>query len=32
VNKEWVGDVKGKGADGDALLNDARALIKKYGG
>jgi len=32
VNKEWVGDVNGKGANGDALLNDARALIKKYGG
>jgi TRAP-type C4-dicarboxylate transport system substrate-binding protein len=32
VNKEWVGDVKAKGPDGDALLNDARALIKKYGG
>ena len=24
--------VSGKGANGEALLNDARALIKKYGG
>ncbi len=32
VNKEWIGDVGAKGGNGEALLNDARALIKKYGG
>jgi len=32
VNKEWVTEVGAKGANGEALLNDARALIKKYGG
>jgi TRAP-type C4-dicarboxylate transport system substrate-binding protein len=32
VNKEWVGEQSAKGANGEALLNDARALIKKYGG
>jgi TRAP-type C4-dicarboxylate transport system substrate-binding protein len=32
VNREWVTDVGAKGANGEALLNDARALIKKYGG
>ncbi|MFO1323703.1 MAG: TRAP transporter substrate-binding protein [Burkholderiales bacterium] len=32
VNKEWVTQTNAKGANGDALLNDARSLIKKYGG
>jgi TRAP-type C4-dicarboxylate transport system substrate-binding protein len=32
VNKEWVTETSAKGANGDALLNDARTLIKKYGG
>ncbi len=32
VDKEWVGEVGAKGANGQALLDDARALIKKYGG
>ncbi|MEP7184028.1 MAG: TRAP transporter substrate-binding protein [Betaproteobacteria bacterium] len=32
VDKEWIGEVGAKGANGAALLEDARALIKKYGG
>jgi len=32
VDKEWVKDVSEKGANGAAFLDDARALIKKYGG
>ena len=32
VDKEWITEVSAKGANGEALLNDARALIKKYGG
>ena len=32
VNKEWVTEAGAKGGNGDALLNDAKALIKKYGG
>ncbi len=32
VDKEWIGDVAAKGGNGQALLDDARALIKKYGG
>lgn len=32
VNKDWITEISAKGANGDALLNDARALIKKYGG
>jgi TRAP-type C4-dicarboxylate transport system substrate-binding protein len=32
VNGAWVKDISAKGANGEALLNDARALIKKYGG
>jgi TRAP-type C4-dicarboxylate transport system substrate-binding protein len=32
VVKEWVSDVGAKGANGQALLDDARALIKKHGG
>jgi len=32
VNKEWVTETAAKGGNGDALLNDARSLIKKYGG
>jgi len=30
VDDEWVKDVSAKGADGAALLNDARALIKQF--
>jgi len=32
VAKEWVGEVSAKGANGQALLDDAKALIKKHGG
>jgi len=32
VNKEWVQELTAKGANGEALLNDAKTLIKKYGG
>jgi TRAP-type C4-dicarboxylate transport system substrate-binding protein len=32
VTREWIGETNAKGANGEALLNDARALIKKYGG
>jgi len=30
VDDEWVKEVNSKGANGTALLNDARALLKKY--
>jgi len=32
VSTEWIGEVGAKGANGRALLDDAKALIKKYGG
>jgi TRAP-type C4-dicarboxylate transport system substrate-binding protein len=32
VDKEWIKDVSERGANGAVLLDDARALIKKYGG
>jgi len=32
VEKDWFGEVGGKGGNGPALLDDARALIKKNGG
>ena len=32
VNKDWIGEVGAKGGNGQALLDDARALIKKNGG
>ena len=32
VIKEWVGEVGAKGASGQQLLDDARALIRKNGG
>jgi TRAP-type transport system periplasmic protein len=32
VNAEWIKDASEKGGNGKALLDDARALIKKYGG
>jgi len=32
VNKEWITEVGAKGANGQALLDDARALIRKNGG
>jgi len=32
VEKEWIGEVSAKGGNGQALLDDARALIKKHGG
>jgi len=32
VDKDWVGEATAKGANGAALLEDAKAMIKKYGG
>jgi TRAP-type transport system periplasmic protein len=32
VDKDWIGEANGKGANGAALLDDAKALIKKNGG
>jgi TRAP-type C4-dicarboxylate transport system substrate-binding protein len=32
VTKEWIGEANAKGANGAALLDDAKALIKKFGG
>ena len=32
VDKDWIGEVGAKGANGAALLDDAKALIKKNGG
>jgi TRAP-type C4-dicarboxylate transport system substrate-binding protein len=32
VVKEWIGEANAKGANGAALLDDAKALIKKNGG
>jgi TRAP-type C4-dicarboxylate transport system substrate-binding protein len=32
VEKEWITEVGAKGANGQALVDDARALIRKYGG
>ena len=32
VGKEWFQEVAAKGGNGPALLQDAKALIKKYGG
>ncbi|MDQ6618662.1 MAG: TRAP transporter substrate-binding protein [Pseudomonadota bacterium] len=32
VSREWIQEATGKGANGAALLDDARALINKYGG
>ena len=32
VNKEWITEINAKGANGEALLNDARALIRNHGG
>jgi TRAP-type C4-dicarboxylate transport system substrate-binding protein len=32
VAKEWIGAVGAKGANGQALLDDAKALLRKYGG
>jgi TRAP-type C4-dicarboxylate transport system substrate-binding protein len=32
VDKEWIGEVGAKGGNGQALLDDAKALIKKNGG
>ena len=32
VNKEWVIEMNARSGNGDALLNDARAFVKKYGG
>ena len=30
VVEEWVAEMKGKGIDGKALVEDARALVEKY--
>jgi TRAP-type C4-dicarboxylate transport system substrate-binding protein len=32
VAKEWIADVNAKGANGQQLLDDANALIRKHGG
>ena len=32
VTKEWISDVGAKGANGQQLLDDAKALIRKHGG
>ncbi len=32
VIKEWITEVSAKGANGQALYDDAKALLKKYGG
>ena len=32
VVKEWIGDVAAKGGNGQTLYDEAKALIKKYGG
>jgi TRAP-type C4-dicarboxylate transport system substrate-binding protein len=32
VEKEWFGEVAAKGGNGPALLDDAKALLKKHGG
>ncbi len=32
VDKEWIGEVNAKGGNGAALLDDAKAMIKKNGG
>jgi len=32
VNKEWITETSAKGSNGEALLNDAKELIRKYGG
>jgi TRAP-type C4-dicarboxylate transport system substrate-binding protein len=32
VDKDWIGEAGAKGANGAALLEDAKALIRKYGG
>jgi TRAP-type C4-dicarboxylate transport system substrate-binding protein len=31
VTREWIGDVGAKGANGQQLLDDAKALIRKHG-
>ena len=30
IYDEWVADMKGKGIDGQALIDEARMLIDKY--
>ena len=32
VVSDWIGEVGAKGANGKALYDDAKALLKKYGG
>ena len=32
VTREWIGEVNAKGANGQALVDDAKALLRKYGG
>jgi len=32
VVKEWIGDAVAKGSNGQALYDEAKALIRKYGG
>ena len=32
VMREWIGETNAKGANGQALVDDAKALLRKYGG
>ena len=32
VAREWVGEVNAKGGNGQALLDEAKAMLRKYGG
>ena len=32
VTTEWVGEINAKGGNGQALLDEAKALLRKYGG
>jgi TRAP-type C4-dicarboxylate transport system substrate-binding protein len=32
VAREWIGEVNAKGGNGQALFDEAKALLKKYGG
>ena len=32
VTDEWIAEMKSKGVDGQALVNDVRALVAKYAG
>ena len=32
VTEAWIAEMKSKGIDGQALVNDVRALVAKYAG